>query len=48
MPDIFLSAEYITRRLGENDDVFEARDRDFLNPQNPIFSSFSQTRFRAK
>ena len=48
MPDIFLSAEYITRRLGENDDVFEARDRDFLHPQNPTFWSFWQTRFLAK
>ena len=48
MLHFFPSAVYITRKLGENDDVFEARDRDFLNPQNPIFSSFSQTRFRAK
>ena len=36
----FLSAVYITRKLGENDDVFQPRDRDFLNPQNPNFSSF--------
>ena len=30
-----LSAVYITIKLGENDDIFKARDRDFLNPQNP-------------
>ena len=44
----FLSALYITRKLGANDDVFKARDRDFLNPQNPKFWSFWQTRFLAK
>ena len=42
------SAVYITRKLGENDDVFWTRDRDFLNPQNPNFWSFWQTRSIAK
>ena len=37
MPHFFLSAVYITRELGENDVVFEARDRDFLSPQNLNF-----------
>ena len=48
MIQIFLFAEHITRKLGENDDVFLARDRYFLNPQNPVFWSFWQTRFLAK
>ena len=32
MLHFFLSAVYNTRKLGEDDDVFQARDRDFLNP----------------
>ena len=44
----FISAVHITRKLGENDDVFQARDRDFLNLQNPNFWSCLQTRFLAK
>ena len=48
MPHFFLSAVYITRELGENDVVFEARDRDFLSTQNLNFWSFWQTRFLAK
>ena len=48
MLQLFLFAEHITRKLGENDDVFLARDRYFLNPQNPIFWSFWQARFLAK
>ena len=35
MLHFFLSYSYIMRKLGENDDVFYARDRYLLNPQNP-------------
>ena len=43
----FLSAVYITRKLGQNNDVFITRDRDFLNQQNPNFLSFGQTHLLA-